>query len=262
MENKDNTKPHSRAIVVAHILATILGLCALAGSIALGLHKDWSWWAIAIFVIVTALAAFLFYGATVPDEEGEEDNEIKKDTMTQIFTPVVGLSATVGVIIVGFFIDWPWWAILILAAAIDLVAFIMIFTIIGNDEKEDKQITATTKTTKKEEGKDEDEDKPTTTKKKKDDDDEEFGWLADTLLKIIAATILVCAAYFTKPSDLEIKDKVEQEISHVYFGGRTPIIRYDIDDMFVLKTVSYCAEDGRRTYSGRAIALFGFVWVP
>ena len=65
-EKKGTTKSQTqkRAIVVAHTLATILGLGALAGSIALGSYKDWSWWEISILAIVTALVVFIFYGLT------------------------------------------------------------------------------------------------------------------------------------------------------------------------------------------------------
>ena len=96
-------------------------------------------------------------------------------------------------------------------------------------------------------------------KKKKDDGND---WI-EHLFEIILIIALVCAAYFTKPSDSKIKDKVEQEVTKLYFKDHpTPTITYDIDDFFVLKITNYCAENGDRVYAGRAIALFGFVWVP
>ena len=140
MEKKKETakaQPKNRSIAVAHTLVIILGLGAIAGSIALGLCKDLSWWATTILVIATALVALIFYGITAPDEEGEEDKEIRKDTTVHIFAPVFGLCAMMAAIIAGFFVDWTWWAILILVTATDLVVFLSVAAAVYNDEEEE-----------------------------------------------------------------------------------------------------------------------------
>lgn len=95
-----------------------------------------------------------------------------------------------------------------------------------------------------------------------EEDDDKKG-CGSLIAKFVLIVIAVCAAYFTRPSDAYIKDKVEQEVTTLYFKDRpTPTITYDIDDFFVFKITSYCAENDDRVYAGRAIALFGFVWVP
>ena len=279
-EKKGTTKSQTqkRAIVVAHTLATILGLGALAGSIALGSYKDWSWWEISILAIVTALVVFIFYGLTVPDEEGEEDNELKRSTKTQIFAPVFGLIAIIVAIIVGFFVNWPWWAILILAAATDLVAFRVVSITVYNgeeeeDDEEDKKTTATTKTTTKEDNKNEpvqvvnivvnDVEQTTTTtttkkKKKKDDEDDDDEGCGLIFIKIALVVIVVCAAYFTKPSDAKMTEEMLEEVSKEAIMTAPP----RIFDFFVFKIAEYEAVDLMGEYSGVAIGLFGCVWVP
>lgn len=95
-------------------------------------------------------------------------------------------------------------------------------------------------------------------KKKKKDDSKGFDWLIETILLIV----FVLVAYFTLPSDAKIKSKIESEVTAVYFNDSTPEIRYDTDNFVVFKITSFCAEKDGRTYIGRAIGVFGFVWVP
>ena len=268
MEKKKETaktQPKNRSIAVAHTLVIILGLGAIAGSIALGLYKDWTWWATTISVIATSLVAFVFYGVSIPDEEGEEDKEIRKDTTVHIFAPVFGLCAMAVAIIVGFFVSWPWWAILILVTATDLVAFLSVAAAVYNDEEEEEEVTTTTTITKKKKKKNEavhvvnstvKEDQQTTItttkKKKKDDDDEGCGFI---FIKLALIVIVVCVAYFTKPSDAKIWDEISKKELILKAPPR-------IHDFFVFKVAKYNATDLNGEHSGVAIALFGFVWIP